>query len=313
VSDTRFVLTVNLANHTIGEYNGTFGVHGRVPPGLVVFEQELSMKAKVTLLAGTFALVLLVPIAVAITGGWVDQNNTYSNVGCLVFAPPGSPPTVACSGTLIHPRVFLTAGHSVVYPLQHPEIIPYGHVSFAKYAFDPSTWHEVESLILHPGFTDNGYPNAPSLNDVGVMILKEPIYDLPLAKLPYAGFLDDLKAAHLLREPGEGGTPFTVVGYGNDQEFPPPQGIPADGWRRFGFAPYQALNQNWLRINGRISQDNGGTGNGDSGGPTFWVNDDGSLTLVAITSHGPAMGNCIQWRVDLPETLDFINQVIAGL
>jgi hypothetical protein len=271
------------------------------------------MKIKLTLVAIVLVLVLVVPIALAITNGQVDTNNTYSNVGCLVFAPPGSPPDVVCSGTLIHPRVFLTAGHALVYPLQHSEIIPYGHVSFATNAFDPSTWHEVESLILHPGFTDNGYPNAPSLNDVGVMILREPVKNLPLARLPYAGFLDDLKAAHLLREPGEGGTPFTVAGYGNDQQFPPPQGIPADGWRRFGFAPYQSLNQNWLFLNGRISQDNGGTGLGDSGGPTFWVNADGSLTLVAVTSHGPRMGNCIQWRVDLPETLDFIAWVISRL
>jgi hypothetical protein len=271
------------------------------------------MNVKVTLVAAVVSLGLLVPIAFAITGGWVDENNSFSNVGCVVFAPPGSPPTVACSGTLIHPRVFLTAGHALVYPLQHPETIPYGHVSFAKYAFDSSTWHEVESLIIHPDFTEHGFPNAPSLNDVGVIILKEPIYGLPLANLPYAGFLDDLKAAHVLREPAQGGTPFTVVGYGATLDWPPPVLTPGDGWRRFAFTDYQALTQDWLHTNMTPATGNGGTEGGDSGGPTYWVEADGSLVLVALTSHGPEVANNIAWRVDLPETLKFIKDVIDGL
>ncbi len=182
-------------------------------------------------------------------------------------------------------------------------------MSFEEDAFDPdqTTWHEIEAVITHPDYTCNG--NAPDLNDVGVVILKDAV-DLPPAKLPYAGFLDDLKAAHLLREPSQGGTTFAVVGYGSTQEFPPPQYVAGDGLRRFGFAPYQALNQDWLFLNGRISQDNGGTCPGDSGGPTFWVDTDGSLILAALTSHGPRMGDNIQWRVDLPETPDFITWAI---
>jgi hypothetical protein len=268
------------------------------------------MSAKVTLVAAVVALGLLVPIAFAISFGQVDENNSFPNVGCVVVALPGSQPYVACSGTLIHPRVFLTAGHATIYAEQHPEIAPYSYVSFAKNAFDPSTWHETVMAITHPGFTDKGFLNAPSLNDVGVVILKEPIYDLPLAKLPYAGFLDDLKANHLLREPGEGGTPFTIVGYGATLDWPPPVRTRGDGLRRFAFTDYQALTQDWLHTNMTPATGNGGTEGGDSGGPTYWVEADGSLDLVALTSHGPEVANNIAWRVDLPETLDFIDRVI---
>ncbi len=58
------------------------------------------MKAKVGMLTAIVALGLLVPIAVAISGGQVDESNTYSNVGCLVALPPDrSALFVANSGT----------------------------------------------------------------------------------------------------------------------------------------------------------------------------------------------------------------------
>jgi hypothetical protein len=272
------------------------------------------MNARVAVLAAIVALGLLVPIAVAISGGLVDENNTYSNVGCLVaLSPDGSPPFVANSGILIHPRVLLTAGHSADFLVQNPWAIPLSRVSFGTNAFDPSTWHEIVAAITHPDYTPNpqGMGNSPQSNDVGVIILKEPITDLPLAKLPYAGFLDDLKAAHLLREPGEGGTPITVVGYGTDRDW----GTPADGWRRSAQIDYLALTQAWLFTQMNPVTGNGGIRNGDSGGPNFWRNpDDGSLVLVAVTSRAPsAVTPSVAWRVDIPETLDFINQVISGL
>ena len=40
------------------------------------------------LVAIALAQGLLVRQAAAITGGQVDQTNTYSNVGCVVFVPP---------------------------------------------------------------------------------------------------------------------------------------------------------------------------------------------------------------------------------
>ena len=47
--------------------------------------------------------------AVAITGGAEDLANQYSNVGMVVFYQPDG--RFRCSGTLIAPRVVLTAAH----------------------------------------------------------------------------------------------------------------------------------------------------------------------------------------------------------
>jgi secreted trypsin-like serine protease len=59
----------------------------------------------------------------------------------------------------------------------------------------------------------------------------------------------------------------------------------------------------------------GGTCFGDSGGPAFLMKPDGSEILVGISSWGDA--NCVatgfNYRVDIPETLSFIDSVIADL
>jgi secreted trypsin-like serine protease len=58
-----------------------------------------------------------------------------------------------------------------------------------------------------------------------------------------------------------------------------------------------------------------GTCYGDSGGPAFWTESAGTEILVGVTSWGDA--NCVatgfNYRVDIPETLSFINDVIADL
>ncbi len=278
------------------------------------------------LLAGAVALLLISAAlsrqAWAITGGEVDENNTYSNVGAVVAAPPipGWEPFVWFSATLIHPRVLLTAGHATTLLDQYPERIPYCHVSFGTYALDPSTWVEIETAITHPDFRpanaqDTG--NPPYYNDVGVIILKKPVNTrkVPLAKLPYKGFLDDLKAAGLLRMRGQGGVPFTVAGYGTTLDWPPPEIVDADGWRRFAQTEYLALTRSWLFTLMNPATENGGTGYGDSGGPNFWVQPDGTRVLVAVTSRGDPnlVATNIAWRVDIPETLDFIDWVIDNL
>ena len=50
--------------------------------------------------------------AQAITNGFPDTNNTFSNVGAvLVLTPDGQQAFQLCSGTLIAPTVFLTVAH----------------------------------------------------------------------------------------------------------------------------------------------------------------------------------------------------------
>ncbi|MFN2289771.1 MAG: trypsin-like serine protease, partial [Anaerolineae bacterium] len=72
----------------------------------------------------------------------------------------------------------------------------------------------------------------------------------------------------------------------------------------------------WLRMSQNQATGDGGTCYGDSGGPAFWTDPDtGTEVLVGVTSWGdaPCVSSAFNYRVDIPETLDFIADVIAGL
>jgi len=271
---------------------------------------------RLSLVTAIIALGLFVPRVFAIVGGQVDTENKYSNVGAVVFAPEGSQPTPLFSGTLIHPRVFLTAGHCIAQFVQnHPAPFDDCYVTFVPDVRIPdmSISREIEAVIAHPKYQESGY--NPGGHDVGLIILREPIDDVTPVKLAEEGFLDKLRADGCLREPGQGGAPFLVVGYGSTLDWPPPEETPADGPRRFAQTEFLGMNQTYLFTLQVLATVNGGTGFRYSGGPAFWVDTDGSLIQVALTSGGNMrlIGTNVPWRVDIPDTLDFMNGVLASL
>lgn len=247
--------------------------------------------------------VSVVPAA-AITWGEPDVSHSY--VGAMVVDYPDIGPYQWCSGTLIHPRVFLTAGHCTD-RLEEDYGIQQVWVSFAPYALDDL--REVETVITHPEY--NWGSNNP--HDVGLLILAEAATDIPLATLPPAGYLDDLKKEGLLRQENEGAM-FTLVGYGGTLDWPPPDIIYEDE-RQVAASEYVALVPYQLHLNQHVYHENGGTCFGDSGGPAFYTEEDGTEVIVGITSWGDAQ--CVvtgfYYRVDIADTLDLIAEAVSQL
>jgi len=267
------------------------------------------------ILAGAVGLLLISAVfggrAWAITGGEPD-NGRHPNVGAVIayYPPVGIIPMA--SGTLVHERVFLTAGHVV-------DLIQSGVVTLLGVSFEqelnlekPKTWLEVSDLV--GSFT--GADASPNSTDIGAIILKDPVKSLAPAPLPAAGFLDGLKQAGQLQS-GPDGTRFTVVGYGWVVDWPPPQPNEWENRTRNVTQPgYLGLNDGWLHLAQNVAAGYGGIARGDSGGPTFWTDPQtGDEVLVSITSWGAptwiAMG--VSYRIDTETSLQFIQDVIDGL
>ena len=268
------------------------------------------LKCGWTIAVLTLTLTFWIPPTSAITGGEPD-GDAHPNVGAMVAMHPELGPTEICSGTLITPQVFLTAGHCTDLVLRY---LPEGalHISFSSNdALNPATWLPVAEVITHPGYP--GWKRLSNHYDVGLIILEEPV-SLPTATLPQEGFLDQLEKAGALKQ-GSERAKFTVVGYGCTLEWPPPRKLPRDGIRRFAVSEFLNLRKAWLHMSQNQAPGKGdsGTCSGDSGGPTFWAEQDGSEILVSITSWGdaPCVATGTTYRIDIPDSLDFINSVLG--
>jgi hypothetical protein len=109
--------------------------------------------------------------------------------------------------------------------------------------------------------------------------------------------------------------PLLIVGYGDTLLFPPPTPVLRDGLRRCGTQQFLSLQGPlpWLLLYQNPATGDGGVGAGDSGGPVYWIEADGTRTLVALSSRGPAPGPALAYRLDIPTALDFIAFVQALL
>jgi len=250
---------------------------------------------------------------------WGEPDTAHVNVGAMVYNHPEYGPYQVCSGTLIHPRVFLTAGHCTDGWDPDAQI----WVNFDAYALNEDTLLDVAEIITHP---DYGWEQTSNPHDVGVLVLAEPVVGIePVAWPPPEGLLDQLKADGLLNNGplGGDGDPiegphkalFTLVGYGGTLDWPPPD-IYYEDYRQVAYSEYRSLPGPWLHMSQNPNLGNGGTCFGDSGGPAFWVDPEtGAETIVGVTSWGDAqcVASSFNYRVDIPETLTFVQGVIDSL
>jgi hypothetical protein len=186
----------------------------------------------------------------------------------------------------------------------------------------------VKGVVSDYGWSANGNAN-PKRADIGALILEEVVTDIEPAALPAANALDELREAGQLWA-GPDGPKLTLVGYGLDLSFPPPeffspyeiveveydgQTVPfMGGGRNTAQSGYLGLNAAWLRLSQNVATGSGGTEPGDSGGPVFWTDPGtGDEVLVGITSWGPLVGTGCYYRVDTVKSLQFIQNVIDSL
>jgi hypothetical protein len=219
-------------------------------------------------------------------------------------------PVWRCSGTLIAPRVFLTAGHCTGDGATGARVWFESDFADVKdYPLGGTTAIE-GTPVAHPDYNWSG----SDFHDVGVVILDEAVTGIEPAALAPEGLLTDMKKERVLKGGFAEGIYFRSVGYGVVLKSWPPPVLSAgnepeiDKIRMVSESEFAALTKSLLHLFQRAVFEESGACFGDSGGPVFWVDQDGNEHVVAVTSSGDA--NCLaasfRYRVDVPEIQDWI-------
>jgi hypothetical protein len=252
--------------------------------------------------------------AAAITGNY-QKDFVHPYVGLAVFYDSQGSFSQRCSGSLLTPRVFLTAGHCTA------------GMSSARIYFeqdagvhrDPVTgvdpisgYPETGGVTSHELY-DYGFPNlgGPDTRDAGVVVLDRPIGQTKyaslvtrFAKLAVPAYLDGLAKRRGLQE-----ETFTVSGYGVSLSSP----TKLVSFRERLSATEKLIDLSSsltdgfnVKLSANPGNDRGGTCSGDSGGPLLYSTSDVITGVSSFARNENCRGTNFMYRTDRADVIGFI-------
>ena len=273
------------------------------------------MRRRTVVVLGALLLSLVMALpALANTKGGTRDGEDHPYGGLMVADDADGNPPWRCSGSMISPTVFVTAGHCTEPPAARATIWFESDVESGipanGYPFGGATSHD-GTAYTHP-FYD---PDAFFLFDLCVVVLDEPVELDRYADLPEVGAIDEL-------DRGRKRSTVTAVGYGlqnanknhtvadrirmqADLFVVNTQGVAGIGNLKL---PGDLPPTNSVILSGDAKH--GGTCFGDSGGPGLLG---GTDTIVAVNSFG-LNGNCAgiggMFRIDRQLEIDWIESFL---
>ena len=234
------------------------------------------------ILAVSLAFAPMGALGQSIVGGQqADSSETYSTIVIM----DSQRNDVACGGTLIAPTVVLTAAHCILEP-------EYDYYSYYGYEFGdeypPEAFYvvantivasqaqeedsyDVAQVIAHDDFSLDAGSDPTGIgqaNDIGLLILSEPIEDVPLATILPMESVDEEMTE---------GTPLIITGWGMQGSYSEPMGV-----LHIAEVPFVRRTDHEFIAGGEGEAD---SCPGDSGGPVYYEGDDGIFS-IGIVSRG---------------------------
>jgi hypothetical protein len=268
----------------------------------------------------------------AITGDSV-KDTEHPFVGLVAFYDDQGQYSHRCSGSLLTPTVFLTAGHCTTdyFGSTATARVYFQQGAGAHYdpqtGIDPVTGFPQEcapgtlgvtcatSHELHDyDYATSGRPpwwDFPDIRDVGLVILDQPINLSEYGELAADGTLNELSTRRGQRE-----TTFTLSGYGLTEANPAHVVDPRERLMATSRLTNlrSALTDGYSVRLGGNGNDEGGACFGDSGGPVFYGGFS-SNTIVALSGWflGPrrvCTGSGYYYRTDRQEVIEWILRTV---
>jgi hypothetical protein len=247
-------------------------------------------------------LAIIVPVG-AITYGEIDGAR-HPGVLLLIMDVNGSP-AFRCSGTLISPTVFLTAGHCAgeTGEFSGMRVFTESDVQNGNnnYPFAGPNSIEAVNWASHPQFTEAQF----FLHDVGVVVLKKPmkLKAGSYGVLPAEGELDSLQP--------RSSTVFTSVGYGVQRINP--VFLTAEKIRMLAQPHLVQIDTGFTGDFSLLLSNNASTGGtcfGDSGGPNYLGTSNVVAGVTSFGLNGSCGGTGGVFRLDKRDVLDFVKSFL---
>jgi hypothetical protein len=272
------------------------------------------MRRLLALFVALAAMLALAVPAGAVTGNFTkDFEHPY--VGLAVFYDADGNFSHRCSGTLLSPSIFLTAGHCTfgitdarVYFQQDAGV----HYDPAL-GYDPVTGYPefggfTGTAYTYPLSDGNAYFPKHNNGDVGVIIFDQPI---PTSVVSTYGSVAAPGSLDYLATARHGASPtVTISGYGISDVRPV-----TVSFRERLMATARIINVNSAGTNGfnlQITNNPGGGKGGDcfgdSGGPILWDSTDIVVAVVSFGINSNCAGVAYEYRVDQQAVLDWLHQ-----
>lgn len=251
-------------------------------------------------------LLVMVASVAAITNGELDGEN-HPYVGLMVADDADGNPLWRCTGTLLSPTLFLTAGHCTESPAAGATIWFEADVESGipanGYPFGGATSVD-GTTFTHPNYD----PAAFYLYDLGVVVLDEPVYMAEYGVLPELGILDQMATERGLQD-----VTFTAVGYGL-QEINPVF-VEAERVRMVARPFLIQINTPGFTGDSSILLSNnhatGGTCFGDSGGPNFIGESNVIGGVTSFGLNGTCGGTGGVYRLDTADDLNWLSSAFG--